>query len=235
MVFGREAATTGESSFAVNATWFGGSLAAAEPHAFHLTVDADDVPVTYLGYESIAVNLQDGVGTLADLDVDTGATGALTGTGVKPAEHAEGEVFVFARLEPNLSVPLAGFEFLGRDFELLVPTSAGLSYDCQTASGGSAEAAYVSTVDTGLDAGTLATRTQVTIPDRAGAGLPCPAGDDYRWGSFGHGGADVDVAAAAGYGGFFALQASLSGGGRGVDGDRAFAPNSDFCDFAFAP
>lgn len=157
-VYGCDEAATGETGFSVDAAWFddGVAVVAARLHAFHVTVDADDVPVAYLGYETIAVNLEDGVGVLADLDFDAVATSLLSGTATKPASLVESVVLVSIRFGPNLSMALATVELLAPDFQVLVPDVAGASYDVLFAAGGPDAAVYTWKLGIGLDAGELA-------------------------------------------------------------------------------
>jgi hypothetical protein len=170
-VYGCDEAAAGDTGFSISAAWFddGVAVLAARLHAFHVTIDADGVPIAFLGYETIAINLQDGLGVLADLDFDVVATSLLSGTATKPASLIEAVVLVSLRFGPNLSMALANVELLTPDFQVLVPDVAGATYDVVFGAGGPGAAVYTWKLGIGLDAGQLSVdvSAQPVAPDDA--------------------------------------------------------------------
>ena len=173
-VYGCDTLAAGESLYSISAAWFAGSAASVRLHALHFEVDADDLPIAYLGYETMTLNLVDSVGTLFDLYFDPVPADTLTGTASIPLAFADSGALVLARFGPNLSVPLAELDGLGATFQTLVPVLPGLSYDVAvfaglTPGGG----AYTWKHDVGLDAGAfdVALPAQPVAPADAAIGV----------------------------------------------------------------
>lgn len=154
-IYGCDAAQVGDTGYSIGAAWFDGTGVAARLHAFHFTVDADDVPVAYLGYETIAVNLEDGVAALANLDFDPVDSGVLSGTTTKPVALVNADLLVSVRFGPHLSMPLANLDLATSDFQLTVPELTGVTYDVVFAASDATSAAYTWKTGIGLEAGTF--------------------------------------------------------------------------------
>lgn len=162
-IYGCDTLATGESAYTIDALWFDGAAVSAQIHAVRFTIDADDVPTAYLGYATVAANLDDGSPYLADLDFDPVTASTLTGTNAKPAALTNAALAVALRFGPNLSMPITTFTHLASDFQVLVPDIAGLTYDVLYAAGDASNEAYTWKTDIGLDAGELLL-TEVTEP-----------------------------------------------------------------------
>lgn len=177
-VYGCDILLAAETGFSIAATWFDGAIAATRLHALHFEIDADDLPVAYLGYETIELNLDDGVGALADLDFDPVDTATLSGTTAHPASMPDTALYVHARFGPNLSMPLTQWQDPTDDFDLLVPDLPGIGYDLLFLADGPGGEAYTWKRDVGLDAGDLALTAPaqpVTPADgELGVGLATP-------------------------------------------------------------
>jgi len=159
-VYGCDILPAAETGFSIAATWFDGAIAAARLHALHFEIDADDLPVAYLGYETIELNLSDGVAALADLGFGPVDAATLSGTTAHPASLPNSALVVQARFGPNLSMPLIQWQDPTDDFGLLVPDLPGIGYDLLFVAGGPDDLVYTWKRDVGLDAGDLA----VTAP-----------------------------------------------------------------------
>jgi len=154
-VYGCDTLVAAETDFSISAAWFDGAIAATRLHALHIEIDADSLPVAYLGYETIELNLSDGSVTLADLDFDPVDAASLTGTTAHPMSMPDSVLLVSPRFGPNLSVPIIQLDDPGADFEVLVPDLPGLGYDVLFVASGVDDTVYTWKHDVGLDAGDL--------------------------------------------------------------------------------
>ena len=165
----------GASAYSIGAGWFDESVATARLHAFHLEVDGDGLPTAYLGYETLLLDLTDGVAALADLDFDPVATDTLTGTTSHPVALPDSDLIVMARFGPNLSMRLVAVEDPADAFALLVPVLPGLSYDVVFVGSDAVSGDDVLTWkhDVGLDAGAfaVAASAQMVAPAAAATGV----------------------------------------------------------------
>lgn len=168
-VYGCDTLATGESAYSIDAAWFDGATVSAQLHAVRFTIDADDVPTAYLGYATVAANLDDGNPYLANLDFDPVTASTLTGTNAKPAALTNAALAVALRFGPNLSMPVTTFTHLASDFQVLVPDIAGVTYDVLYAAGDAGGAAYTWKTGVGLDAGEFLL-TEITAPLAPAAG-----------------------------------------------------------------
>ncbi len=155
-VYGCDILLESETGFSIAAEWFDGAIAATRLHALHFEIDADSLPVAYLGYETIELNLSDGVAALADLDFDPVDAATLSGTTAHPASLPDTALIVHARFGPNLSMPLIQSMDPADDFALLVPDLPGIGYDLLFLADGPDDVVYTWKRDVGLVAGDLA-------------------------------------------------------------------------------
>lgn len=129
IVYGCTTATATEIEYVLNANWFDEADVSVRLHALHLEVDGDNNPVAYLGYDLIAMNLDDGAPTTADLSF--AAVGGITVQGTlspDPGLSVDAGV-VFARFGTNLAMPVAQIASAAVDFDVLMPAAAGITYD----------------------------------------------------------------------------------------------------------
>ena len=155
-VYGCDTLGVGDAAYTIGAEWFDGSAVSTRLHAFHVEVDVDRLPTAYLGYETIPLDLADGVGALADLDFDPVPADALSGTTSVPVALPDADLLVSARFGPNLSMPLFDIENPGAAFDMLVPVLPGLSYDVVFAASNADATVITWKRDVGLDAGAIA-------------------------------------------------------------------------------
>jgi hypothetical protein len=172
-VFGCDMLGSGDAAFSIFASWFAPADVSVRLHALQYEVDVDGLPTTYLGYETILLNLTDGGVTLADLDFDPVGTDSLTGTRSNPVSLPDTDMLVYARFGPNLSMPLAEVSDPSASFSVPVPVIAGVSYDVVFAAGSTDEFVLTWRHDVGLDAGALAvaTNAQLVAPADATTGV----------------------------------------------------------------
>lgn len=179
-VFGCDTLGVGDAGYSIGAAWFDGSVASTRLHAFHIEVGVDDLPTAYLGYETILLDLTDGVAALADLDFGPVDADDLSGTTSHPVALPDTDLVVLARVGPNLSMPLFGIEDPGATFAVLVPVLPGLRYDVVFVGSSTEDTVLTWKVDVGLDAGAYAVAAPAQMVEPAdgatGVDLTTPFG-----------------------------------------------------------
>ncbi|MDF1522984.1 MAG: hypothetical protein P1P87_09225, partial [Trueperaceae bacterium] len=155
VVFGCDYANSGDTTYLLDASWFGPTTTDVRIHALHLEFALDHTPAAFLGYETFDVSLSDGDANVRDLALAPVASVLVEGSLEAAAGMTIASANASVRFGPNLSMLVMQSGAIGGDVALLMPNIAGATYDVMAIANGPDGTSFAWVVDQAGDFGAL--------------------------------------------------------------------------------
>lgn len=147
---------TGESAFALNVQWTGGTTRSARLHVLQIESDASGLPVAYPGYATFEVDLTDGVPVVFVEPIDLGESLETTTVGVEiDTPAAISNTIGAVQVGPGLEIMVMNSTSGAVGYDVLMPVIPGADYTFASIAGG---------LQLGWTAGVTGTEAKVVVP-----------------------------------------------------------------------